>query len=335
MVDLRRRIAAVRALLDIVMVALLCLTIYLGAVVFGVTVERLVLLTAIFIRLVPILLRIVSQTHQIPLLLVAFDAVTEFSSRGRLSAEPKGGVAPPSRVLQAGITLRDVSVSTGSTVILDRVSLTVSPRSLTALVGQSGAGKSTIVSAILGLTPLTSGCIEIEGTDLSLIDRHEWRRRIGYVSQDVALFGGTIRENLAFAAPEADETAMRAALEDAGLGDFIRALPLGLDTHVGEQATLVSGGERQRLALARALVRQPVMLILDEPTSALDCETMEQILATLERIRKDVTILVVAHDLKLVHSADMIYLLDRGRVTEAGKWSDLIERRGQFSRFSS
>src|SRR4029453_18683823 len=142
-------------------------------------------------------------------------------------------------------------------------------RSFTALVGESGSGKTTIAATILGLTRPSAGSMVVDGVELNTIDLKSWRKRLGYVSQDAVVFGRSIRENLLFAVPDATDEQIFVALDSAGIGQFVRSLPEGLDTHVGEWGSLISGGERQRIAIARALLRDPLVLILDEGTSAL------------------------------------------------------------------
>lgn len=329
-IELRRRTDAVRALSDVAMLGLLCIAVYVSAEVFRLTVDRLLILVGVFMRLMPAVQNIIIRTEQLPVLLAAFDGVMELLATCRTVGEPKGGLAPPLGSLRYGVQLHNVRVVDGDSVILHDVSLTIAPHSVTALAGPSGAGKSTIAAAILGLVEVTVGSVEIDGVDLRRIDRQAWRRRTGYVSQDVPIFNGTIRDNLLLAVPDADDAAMYAALEDAGAGDFIRGLPDGLDTPVGEQGSLISGGERQRIAIARALLRKPLLLILDEPTSALDSDTVQKTMSTVERLRESTAVLFISHDLDVVRNADVIYVVDKGQIIEQGTWADLMDRGGQL-----
>lgn len=329
-VKLKKRIAVVRCLLDWMMMGLLCVAIYLGVEVLSVTVDRLLLLVGVFIRLVPNLIRLVNENQQLPLGLVAFDSVMDLNAVAASFAEPKGGLLLPEKLLVRGIDLQRVCVSDQGATILSDITMSIAPHTLTALVGASGAGKSTVAAVVLGLVEPSAGVITIDAQNLTTLDRQAWRRRTGYVSQDSPVFHGTIRENLSFAVPGADDIGMYAALDEAGVGDFVRGLPRGLDSEIGEQGSLISGGERQRIAIARALLRNPSLLILDEPTSALDSDTVQQIIATLQRLRKSTTILVIAHDLEVVRNADIIYVMDQGHIIERGNWHDLLNRRGQF-----
>lgn len=326
---IKRRIGAVRSSLQPIFLTLLCLAVYLGASVFAVPLERLLLLVGVFVRLMPTVVRIMAEAQDLPILLVTHDEVRRFIETCRSARERKGGAPAPTR-LQRGLSLTDVTVKDDSTIILDRLSLRVPVGSFVALVGESGAGKTTIASTILGLTSPAAGSVSIDGLDLARMDLKSWRSRIGYVSQDTVVFGETIRANLLFAVQDADDTAMLAALDAAGVGDFVRSLPDGLNTYVGEGGSLISGGERQRIAIARALLRDPLLLILDEASSALDAEATEQMIATLEDLRGRRTLIVIAHDLDVIRTADTIYVVEKGRIIEEGTWSELVDRRGQL-----
>lgn len=329
-VQFKRRIEAVRVIWDVAMVGLLCLAIYAGVAVFSVTLDRLLVLVGIFMRIVAAIRSVLTRTEQLPMLLAAFDGVTELLNSARAAAEPKGGLPAP-MALHAGIAVQKLKVADGNQVLVDDVSLVIRPRSITALVGPSGSGKSTIANAVLGLVEAAGGRIEIEGVELARMDREAWRKRIGYVGQDIPLWNCSIRDNLLFAAPEVDEAQVYRALDEAGVGEFVRRLPKGLDTVVGEQGSLISGGERQRIAIARALLRKPLLLILDEPTSALDAETARKVVENIEALRQTAAILIIAHDLNVVRNADTIYVVQHGKILEHGTWRDLIEGGGKLS----
>jgi ABC-type multidrug transport system fused ATPase/permease subunit len=326
---IRRRIAAVRSSTQPILIGLLCIAVYVGVTVFAVPLDRLFLLVGVFIRLMPTIMRVIGEGQDLPILLVAHDEVERFIKTSESATEREGGVAAPEE-LHKGIRLTDVTVTDDDTVILNGVSLFVSTRSITALVGESGSGKTTIATTVLGLTRPSAGSVEIDGFELHAMDLMSWRKRVGYVSQDAVVFGRSIRENLLFAVPDATDEQMFAALDSAGVGQFVRSLPEGLDTHVGEWGSLISGGERQRIAIARALLRDPMVLILDEGTSALDPETTQQIRAMLEHQRRTRALIIIAHDLDMVRQADMIYVVEKGRIIEQGNWDDLVQKRGQL-----
>ncbi len=196
-------------------------------------------------------------------------------------------------------------------------------RQVTALVGGSGAGKSTLADLLLGLSAPTQGEIRIDGRVLEGSVRRDWRSRVGYVPQDGFLFHDSIRANLYAAAPNASDDRLWHALEQAAAADFIRLLPQGLDTVVGDRGARLSGGERQRLALARALLVEPTLLILDEATSALDASSERQILEALDRLRSQLTIVVIAHRASMVRNANHVLVLDHGRLAATGSWAEV------------
>jgi ATP-binding cassette subfamily C protein len=215
--------------------------------------------------------------------------------------------------------------------LLSGVDLTLPVRSTTAIVGPSGAGKSTLADILAGLLQATGGRIEIDGRELN--DRRAWRQSVAYVPQDTFLFNASVRENLLWATPAADETAIWNALELAAAAEFIRALPLGLDTLLGERGIRLSGGERQRLAIARALLRKPALLILDEATSALDRDNEARIQSALANLHGHLTMVVIAHRLATVRNADRIVVMQGGRVAGQGTYTDLAaDSRGYIAR---
>jgi ABC-type transport system involved in Fe-S cluster assembly fused permease/ATPase subunit len=211
---------------------------------------------------------------------------------------------------------------------LDDVSFVVPAGTTTALVGPSGAGKSTIVKLALRLLDPQEGRVLIDGRDARSVTQASLRAAVALVPQDVALFNDSIRANIAFARPDADEAAIWAAAEAAELADFIRNLPEGMETRVGERGLKLSGGERQRVGIARALLADPCILILDEATSALDSRTEAAIQKTLRKARAGRTTLVVAHRLSTVADAEQILVLKAGRIVERGAHHELVARQG-------
>lgn len=211
---------------------------------------------------------------------------------------------------------------------LEGVSFSAAPGTTTALVGPSGAGKSTIVKLALRLLDTQEGRVLIDGHDVRHVTQASLRIAVALVPQDVALFNDTIRANIGFARPDADEAAIWAAVEAAELATFIRDLPEGLDTRVGERGLKLSGGERQRVGIARALLADPCILILDEATSALDSRTEAAIQKTLRKARAGRTTLVVAHRLSTIADADQILVLKAGRIVERGAHHELVARVG-------
>ncbi|MFG3026808.1 ABC transporter ATP-binding protein [Streptomyces sp. NPDC048254] len=210
--------------------------------------------------------------------------------------------------------------------------LDVAPGETVALVGASGAGKSTVLNLVIGFIRPTAGRLLLDGTDMSGLDLRTYRRFVSVVPQESILFDGTIRENVAYGMEdEADEAAVRAALRDANALEFVDELPQGLDTLVGERGARLSGGQRQRLAIARALIRDPRVLVLDEATSALDTRSEALVQQALIRLLRGRTTFVVAHRLSTVRGADRIVVMDDGRIHEIGTHEELLHRGGAYT----
>jgi ATP-binding cassette, subfamily B, bacterial len=218
--------------------------------------------------------------------------------------------------------------------ILNDVSFTIEPGKMTALVGPSGAGKTTIIDLILKLYKPDAGNILIDGQDISNLDPSSVRKQIGIVSADGALFNGTIRDNISYKKPEAGTREIEEAVVAAGLENTIRRLPMHLETLVGENGIGLSVGERQRIQIARILLAKPRILVLDEATANLDYATEGEIKLSIEEIRKQNTVIVIAHRFSMVRDADHVVVLDEGKVIESGRPAALISSGGWFSEFS-
>jgi subfamily B ATP-binding cassette protein MsbA len=210
------------------------------------------------------------------------------------------------------------------------LSLSVEPGKTTALVGGSGGGKSTILNLILRFFDPRSGEIRIDGQSTRDVDIASLRASIGFVSQDVYLFRGSIRDNIALGKPNATEDEIIAAAKAAHAHDFISGFRLGYDTDVGELGTQLSGGQKQRIAIARAFLKDAPILLLDEPTAALDPESEREVQKALDALGRGRTTLVVAHRLQTVVQASRIYVIEKGRVAEAGTHDELIDRKGVY-----
>ncbi len=233
------------------------------------------------------------------------------------------------------VELRDVSfsyVKNGERDVLDHVSLRIPSGSKLALVGPSGGGKTTICHLIPDFYRLDDGCgsILIDGVDIRNITMDSLRRNIGIVQQDVFLFAGTIRENIAYGNPDATDEQVIEAAERANLHEFVTALPDGYDTQIGERGIKLSGGQKQRVSIARVFLKNPAILILDEATSALDNTTEALIQKSLDELCRGRTTLVVAHRLSTIRNSDSIAVVTGGRITESGTHDQLMEKAGVY-----
>ena len=231
---------------------------------------------------------------------------------------------PPSAGPGIALDLRDVSVAYDSVPALAGLSLAVPACTLLGIAGASGVGKSTLVDCILGLVDRQSGSVEIGGRPLESLSLVAWRRAVGYVAQDTFLFNASIRENIAWGNPGANDADIARAARLAHAHDFIAALPRGYATEVGDRGVRLSGGQRQRVGLARALVGNIRLLLLDEATSALDLASEHEVMKAIDELRGSVTIIIVAHRLSTLRGADRICLMQDGRIVESGSWDELI-----------
>ena len=215
---------------------------------------------------------------------------------------------------------------------LAKINVVAEPGRMIALVGPSGSGKSTFINLVIGFLRPTSGLITLDGVDMASIDLRSSRKFLSVVAQDTILFDGTVYENITYGMPEPTAAAAEAALRAANAWEFVSKLPDGMDTIVGERGSRISGGQKQRLAIARAIIRDPRILVLDEATSALDSESERLIQSALHELMKSRTTFVVAHRLSTVKEAHLILVLEDGVIVESGTHRELVSRSGTYRR---
>ncbi|MDX2038615.1 MAG: ABC transporter ATP-binding protein [Isosphaeraceae bacterium] len=264
--------------------------------------------------------------------LAGFDRVLDVLEEPRETADSPGSLTVRKASVRGGVTFIDVGFRYpgGDRDVLDGIDLEVKPGETIALVGRSGAGKTTLCNLVARFHDPTRGAILVDGLPLREIRVENWRRVLGVVEQDVFLFDGTVAENIAYADRRASLERIERAAEAAYAAEFINALPNGFDTFIGERGVRLSGGQRQRIAIARAILADPRVLILDEATSNLDSESERAIQLALAELMRGRTAFVIAHRLSTIRSADRILLLDQGRIVELGTHDELMSHGGIY-----
>ena len=314
---------------------LLAIIVFVSSQVLAVQPAVLLVLLYVFARLMPRLINIYRILQSLALVIPSVDEVTKLEHECRAAAEHTAVTEHEPPLLAESIRFDDVSfryLRSGSADAIHGLTLKIQAGVTTAIVGSSGSGKSTLADVLLGLLPPTSGRVLIDDEPLTADGLKAWRRQVSYVPQDTFLFNATVRANLTWARPTATDEDVWGALRLAAADRFVAALPQGLDTLVGERGVMLSGGERQRLSIARALLRQPRVLVLDEATSSLDTENELRIQQAVEGLQHRMTIVVITHRLSTIRRADVIHVMEDGRLVQSGSWDQLLAQpRGRFS----
>lgn len=294
---------------------------------------NILVVLALFARLFPRLTTMQTHLHNLATFAPAIHQVKALAAEAERVSETSNATDntdPLVPNLPTVLSIDRLSAGYGTRKVLDDVTLDIPLPGFTGIVGESGSGKTTLLNCLLRLVPARSGQIKLQGRAVHQVSLSSWRRTIGFVPQETILFHASIRDNLLIACPNASQQELEYAARRAHADGFIQALPQGYDTIIGDQGGMLSGGQRQRLGIARALLSRPAILLMDEPTSALDAETEAEIMSTLNELRHDIGIILIAHRLATIRDADRIVVLSDGRVVQQGTWRDLLENDGQF-----
>jgi ATP-binding cassette subfamily C protein len=318
----------VRGILEYAALIGLALIVVLASKVMGVPPANVIIVLALFGRLFPRLTTVQAQLYALSANVHAIQVLDKLHAAAEADAERRDRSTQPLQIGKpAALRVRNLQVRFGEGIALDQINLVLPIPGLLAIVGRSGAGKSTLVHTLLGLIEPSAGSIELGRHELASAPLGAWRRSIGYVPQEIILFHASVRDNLMSVNPAASEPELKSAARRAHALSFIEALPHGFETVIGDQGAKLSGGQRQRLGIARALLMNPTLLIMDEAMSALDAESEAELVRTLDELRKDIGIVLVAHRLAAARGADVVCVFENGRVVESGVWNDLMARK--------
>jgi ATP-binding cassette subfamily C protein len=324
--QLERRVLAresLRALQEPVVGTLLALGLFAALRVFAIPLSSTLVLGLVFTRA---LTRVASIQGKYQAMVSETSALWSIDARIReaeAAREPQGGARRVA--LEQGISLAGVALERDGRKLFTDLSLEIASGRITAVIGASGIGKTTLTDLLTGLVWPTSGHVAVDGVPLEELDLGAWRRQVGYVPQDLPMLHDSVRRNVTLGDPSLDDAAVETALRLAGAWDFVCALPGGLDASVGERGALVSGGQRQRISIARALVHEPLLLIFDEATAALDAESEAAVWQTVASLRGRTTVVAISHHPQLASVADCVYRIVDGR-------AERVDRSGERAR---
>ncbi|WP_293154778.1 MULTISPECIES: ABC transporter ATP-binding protein [unclassified Microcoleus] len=331
--------AAIAPINEVVNLIVIILIVFIGRTIFANEIESIstVLLTYLLVlfRLIPLISQLNSGRSQFANTSASVEVVNDFLSCDDKPFMLNGSV--PYTHLQLGISFNKISFSypNHKNLVLQGIDLFLPYGTTLALVGTSGSGKSTLADLLPRFYDPTEGSISIDGRDLREFELKSLRKAMGIVSQDTFLFNASVRENIAYARPDATEAEIVEAAQGANAYEFIEGLSEGLDTQIGDRGVILSGGQRQRISIARALLQNPEILILDEATSSLDTVSERYVQSAIEKLSCDRTTLVIAHRLSTVQKADKIAVIDRGQVVEIGSHEELLAKGGYYTRLYS
>jgi len=318
----------VRSVLEYVALIGLAGTLVISSKGLGLAPANAIIVLALFGRLFPRLTTVQAQLYSLNANIHAIEALDMLQTAAVAEAEREDDSDQPLTIRKpTNLLVSNLQVRFGKRIALDQINLALPVPGLLAVVGRSGAGKSTLVHTLLGLVEPSAGSIQLGPYDLASAPLGAWRSSIGYVPQEIILFHASVRDNLTLVNPAASEFDLEIAARRAHALEFIETFPDGFETIIGDQGLKLSGGQRQRLGIARALLMDPTLLIMDEAMSALDTVSEAELLRTLDELRKDIGILLVAHRLAAARSADVVCVFESGRMVESGAWNELMARK--------
>ena len=318
----------VRSVLEYVALIGLAGTLVISSKGLGLAPANAIIVLALFGRLFPRLTTVQAQLYSLNANIHAIEALDMLQTAAVVEAEREDDSDQPLTIRKpTNLLVSNLQVRFGKRIALDQINLALPVPGLLAVVGRSGAGKSTLVHTLLGLIEPSAGSIQLGPYDLASAPLGAWRSSIGYVPQEISLFHASVRDNLTLVNPAASEFDLEIAARRAHALEFIETFPDGFETIIGDQGLKLSGGQRQRLGIARALLMDPTLLIMDEAMSALDTVSEAELLRTLDELRKDIGILLVAHRLAAARSADVVCVFESGRMVESGAWNELMARK--------
>jgi ATP-binding cassette, subfamily C, bacterial len=302
--------------------------IYIALVIYGLGLERIVTLMFLYMRLAPRVMALHSTWQELLAQLRGVETIFEMLATAGRNAERRGEDCAAPLELHRAIEMVEVNFryDGADRPALERITATIAARQITAIIGPTGSGKSTLVDLILGLLQCNDGTLLVDGRALDETNVRAWQRQVAYVPQETFLFNGSIADNLRMIRPDADDAELWEALRLADAEGFVRALASGLAHDVGDRGNSLSGGERQRLAIARALVRKPQLLILDEATSSLDALSQRRVAENIRCLCKRMTVIAIAHRASMIMHADYVIHLQDGKIAASGALASFLDQ---------
>jgi ATP-binding cassette subfamily C protein len=289
-------------------------------------------------RMLPALQQVYAQLSQVRYLGPIVERIYEDVSSAR-EYEARVGEAQISRIpFDRAITFNQATFQylSSTDAVLKNITLSIQKNTVVGIVGKTGSGKTTLMDLVLGLLYVSDGTMKVDDTVITAQNVKQWQAQIGYVPQEIYLSDDTVRKNIAFGLDDAmiDDARVDKVIQMAALQDLVNRLPQKAQTIVGERGVRLSGGERQRIGIARALYRQPQLLVLDEATSSLDGKTEEEVLQAIQRAAKEITIIMVAHRLNTLVDCDVIHVMQQGRLMDQGTYQELLEKNVAFQQMA-